>query len=121
MITFRMLLEQMDDQPPSPLMSSGEESRAMSVIRSGNDLRNDEETPFWNDFVNLCVNADGMSELFGVPPEQIRSWPDRIQEMLDKVQSHDAQSPSEQQNDTEVLPTGDNGAVTMNSDPHLGG
>lgn len=120
-VTFGLLLERMErDQQPSPLMDSGEETRAMSAIRSGNDLRtNDDDPSFWDDFINLCANADGMSQLLGVPVEKIQSWPDKIKEQLQNVQSHDAQSPAVK-DDVNMMPTGDTGAVTMNSDPDLG-
>lgn len=114
MISFLTLLEQMSQS--SPLMDSGEDSASMSIVRTGKQLRKDDETQFWDDFISLCSNADGLAELLEVSPQKIRSWPTKIKEVLDKLQTRTAEDPSEKQKD-ELLPTGETGAVTLNSDP----
>ena len=118
-LSFCQLWEQMQKaaQSGSPLMDSGEESRAISAVRAGANLRSEDETSFWDDFISLCANTDGMSELLGVPEDKIRGWPTRIKEQLSKLEKHDAENPA-QQNDTQVVPTGDNGAFT-NVDPQM--
>jgi hypothetical protein len=110
----------MEKSGTSPLMDSGEDGQVLNLVRSGKDLRKEDETSFWDDFISLCGNVQGMSDLFGVSPDKIRSWPGKIQEALDKLETHDAESPNVR-NDTDVMPTGDNGAVTVNVDPQLGG
>ncbi len=117
-----MLLEQMEKETtPSPLMTSGEETRAMSALRSGNDLRPKDETSFWEEFINLCANSDGMADLLEVTPDKVRRWSRKIRELLNQIQNHDAQDPAVK-DDVEMMPTGDTGAVTANanSDPVLG-
>lgn len=109
----------MEKSKTSPLMDSGEDGQVLNIVRAGKDLRKDEDTPFWDDFISLCSNARGMAELLGVAPDKVLTWPGKIQEALDKLESHDAESPNVK-TDTTVLPTGDTGAVTVNTDPQLG-
>lgn len=120
MVSFGELWESMDKSGTSPLMGSGEDGQTLSVVRSGKDLRKEDESSFWDDFISLCGNVQGMSDLLNVSPEKIRAWPNKIQDALDKLESHDAESPNVK-TDTEVVPTGDNGAFTGNVDPQLGG
>lgn len=115
-LSFRQLWENMEN---SPLMNSGEDSRALTAVRAGKDLRAEEDSPFWDDFITLCANRDGLAELLDVTPEKISTWPARIKEHLDKLLKHDAEDPTKPE-DTEQIPTGDNGAVTVNQDPYFG-
>lgn len=100
-------------------MGSGEASRAMQAVRAGKEMRKEDDSPFWDDFISLCANSDGLAELFDVSPEKVRSWPEKIRQQLEELEQHTAQSPSEKE-DKEMLPTGDTGAVTTNQDPYLG-
>ena len=102
-------------------MDSGEGSKADVAIRAGLDLRKDEEQSFWEDFMNLCSNSEGMAELLDVRPEQVSSWPEKIRKHLEDVEKHDAESPTNAE-DKEMLPTGSTGAVEIpdNMDPFLG-
>lgn len=100
-------------------MDSGDESRILTVLRAGKTLHKEGETLFWDEFITLCANREGMAELLGVAPEKVSSWPSKIREHLDELQKSDAQNPSEPE-DQEMIPTGDNGAVTTNVDPYLG-
>ena len=117
-ITFSELWEAMDN---SPLMDSGESNKADGIIRAGLDLRKDDEQSFWEDFMNLCGNSEGLAELLDVRPEQVSSWPEKIREHLDNIDHQDSESPTNAE-DREMLPTGDTGAVEMpdNMDPFLG-
>jgi hypothetical protein len=101
-------------------MDSGEEGRALSVIRTGLDMHDEGETSFWDEFISLCGNSDGMAELLGIGRDKITSWPSRVREMLEKAQRANSEDPS-QKDQTEMIPTGSNGAITMNADPNLGG
>jgi hypothetical protein len=122
MVSFAELWEQIEkNKGASPLMTSGEDGRALNVVRLGKDMRDEDQGSFWDDFISLCGNSDGLSELFGVSREKIASWPAKIQEMLDKLEQHNAESPTERE-DKEVVATGDTGAFTTNQDPtNLGG
>lgn len=118
MASFSELWDIMEQE--SPLMGTGLDSEALSVVRAGEDLRSEEESSFWDDFISLCSNSRGLSELLNVAPEKISNWPAKIQEMLEKLETHDAEDPSIQDDTTEI-PTGDNGAIAVtNMDPNLG-
>lgn len=120
MVSFAQLLEELDrNKANSPLMDSGEEDRAITIIKVGMDLHEDDKVSFWDEFISLCSNTSGLSELFGVSQEKVRSWPGRLRELIQKVEKRTAENPNEKP-DTEVIPTGDNGAFTTNSDPKIG-
>lgn len=96
----------------SPLMDSGEETRGMGVIRSGMALRGDDDGSFWEEFISLCSNADGLADLLGVKRESVTSWASRIREALENVRRHDQQSEEKPDEVEKMIPTGDNGAIT---------
>lgn len=116
MVSFRSLWEQMES---SPLMTSGDDSRALNAVRAGKNLHSDDDVPFWDEFITLCANRDGLAELLDISPEKISSWPSRIKEQLEKLQKSDVSNPKAEE-EKEVIPTGDNGAVVVNQDPYLG-
>ena len=117
-ISFAQMWEQIEKEKSlgSPLMTSGEPDRAMIVVRSGKDMHKEDQTPFWDEFISLCSNPDGLSALLDVPAGKIRNWPSRIKEMLDKFGQQNAVDPTHKDN-AEVIPTGLNGAITTNNDP----
>ena len=117
-LSFAQLWEVIEKQKArnSPLMSSGEDTRHLSTVRTGNEMHKDGQPNFWDEFISLCADSEGLGQLLGVNSEKVRSWPPRIQEALEKLEKHTAQDPSEKEK-TEVMPTGDNGAFTMNSYP----
>jgi hypothetical protein len=100
----------------SPLMDSGEESQAVQLVRAGEELRKEDESSFWDDFLSLLSNSEGFAELLGVTPEQIMAWPDKIRQIRERLEKDKNQKPSDDE-EKEVLPTGDNGAITTNQDP----
>lgn len=119
-LSFAQLWEQIEQAKSSPLMSSGEDSKSLTVLRTGNDFHEEGQTPFWDELISLCSNAEGLGDLLGVSPDKVRSWPSRIKGKLEKLEKQQAQNPAEKQ-DTEMIPTGSNGAFTTNTDPMLGG
>lgn len=119
-MSFAYLCHRMDEEKrQTPLMDSGEENKSIIVVRKGNQLRKEGERPFWDDFIDMCGDAQGLSTLLQVEPQKIMKWPSRIREMLEKLKQHDAENPGADDRD-EVIPTGDNGAFTVNQDPNLG-
>lgn len=113
MLTFLELLEKMtEDQEPSGfLMSSGEDTHAMRVIRTGLHLRNNKKAPnFWDDFLQVMGDPQGVSDLLGIKPQQVRTWQVRIKELIRHVEEADAQNPEGKEN-KQVIPTGNNGAI----------
>lgn len=108
-ISFATLWETIDRQNSSPLPSSGEEGRAAAVVRAGEALHGEGETSFWDEFVSLCRNSEGMASLLGVSGEQVRRWPAKIREISDRL----SYSRTEKEKKDEMLPTGSNGAVVF--------
>lgn len=109
-----MLCEVMDQQNAgsSPLMDSGEEGQAMQCIRAGLNLREEEDGPsFWEDFISICSNASSLAALLGVKEDVVSGWATKVREALDQAEKHDQQHGSEEEEE-EMVPTGDNGAVT---------
>lgn len=120
MVSFAQLWEIIDKEKAhgSPLMTSGEDQRQFNVVRTGKDMHKEGETPFWDEFISLCADADGLSQLLGISREKITSWPARIQETLEKLEKENAVD-SSQKEKQEMTPTGDNGAFTTNTDPSI--
>jgi hypothetical protein len=117
MLSFAELWEQMDSAQKSPLMDSGEETKATELIRAGEQLRKEDQPSFWDDFLSLLSNSEGFGELLKIGSDKVLSWPERIREARNKLEKSDSgkRNPEEE---TEVTPTGDNGAVTAsNQDP----
>lgn len=114
-VSFAELCEVLnrDKSRTSPLMDSGEETGAMQVVRSGLHLREEDDRSFWDDFVDLCANPDGLASLLGVNREIVSSWAGRIQDTLEAIDKHDQQAPETEDEEEKMLPTGDNGAVTV--------
>lgn len=117
-VSFATLWEHIDKEKArkSPLMNSGEDDRALIVVRVGKDMHEKGKTSFWDEFNSLCNNSEGMSQLLGVSAEKIRSWPAKIEEALSKLEKQTAMNPSEKDK-TALVPTGDNGAFVTNQDP----
>lgn len=108
------LMETNQDPMSGDLMGSGEETRAMKVVRAGMNLRESEDDmEFWNDFMQLCGDAEGMAELLGVKPAEVRRWTAKVRENISKVQEVNSTNPEGEDN-SKVMPTGDkDGAVTV--------
>lgn len=76
-------------------------TQAMQAIRTGLGV---SET-FWDNFLAVTNNTDGLAELLGVRPDQVAGWGARIRQNLDKVQNTDAVN--DEQPMTKVLDTGE--------------
>lgn len=111
------LMEMNQDPPEGGLMGCGEETRAMKVVRAGMNLRESEDDmEFWNDFMQLCSDSEGMAELLGVKSAEVKRWSASIRENIAKVQELNSTNP-EGENQSRVMPTGDkDGAVTVDKD-----
>lgn len=119
MISFFDLWERMDSA--TPLMDSGEDAKAMQVIRAGNSFHKKDERSFWEEFMELCSNSQGMADLLNVNSSLITNWSAKIQELLKQLDERD-QVQGNPDEEKKVMPTGDNGAITTpnNTDPNLG-
>lgn len=118
MISFAQLLEQLEKNQ-TPLMTSGEDGPILAVVKAGKEMRGDGEASFWDEFISLCSNSEGLADLFGVSKEKINSWPTRISEYLDKIEQSTGGTVGDRE-EKEIMPTGETGAFTTNQDPKLG-
>jgi hypothetical protein len=104
-----------EDDQDGPLLNSGEYSQAMDAIRSGMHLRKEDCGDFWDDFIQVCANADAMSELLGVPREKVTSWAGKIRELIEQVSKKDDTEAAEDKKNSKLVPTGND--PEMSADP----
>lgn len=69
------------DVPPD---ESGIESKSMHAIKTGLNIDGGD---FWNNFLEVLNNRDGMAELLEVRPDQISRWSSRIRELLSQTKN----------------------------------
>ena len=79
----------MQDDDAPPLDDSGIESKAMQVIRVGNNLRSKGDGSFWDDFIRVIGNSEGIAELLGVSSDIVSRWGPKVQEAMQKVERAD--------------------------------
>ena len=96
MSSFQRLWENIQAQKEK----SPHDDRAMSAIRTGIGVRED----FWDDFLLVVNNSEGLSQLLDVPVTRISGWHDKVKHALDKVRQADA-SPDPKDNG-KLLKTG---------------
>ena len=102
---FWKLLQTMKEEEEAALLDSGEESKAMRAVRTGIGLRNSkDDVSFWDDFISVCNDGEGLAELLDVPSEKVGSWASRVKEFVDKVNDADDQGAGEKQ--AKIVPTG---------------
>lgn len=58
------------------------ENKALSAIKTGKNIQED----FWEQFLLLLNNSDGLSELLDVPETKIITWRDKIQKAIKHVE-----------------------------------
>jgi hypothetical protein len=80
MFSFQRLWEQMEELDELPT-----DDKAMSAIRTGNGVSD----TFWNNFLQVINNSDGLSELLDVPVEKIIRWREKIKDSLEKIEKQD--------------------------------
>ena len=95
-MSFRKLWESIEDTR----MDQPIDDKAMSAIRTGIGIRD----TFWDDFLQLVNNADGLSDLLDVPEEKIIAWRHHITKNLNKVQDSDKSQDVQRKN--KILKTG---------------
>ena len=73
---------------------------AIGAIFTGINVVDD----FWDNFILVCNNKDGMAALLNVSPEKIASWPFMIQSYLEKAKDHKNPDSKEK---TKIISTGE--------------
>jgi hypothetical protein len=72
---------------------------AIGAIFTGINVADD----FWDNFILVCNNKEGLATLLKVSPEKIASWPPTIQQYLEKSKAH---ANPESKEKTHMLDTG---------------
>lgn len=70
MLTFREFRHSADD---------GDDERALNVVRKGIDLQRGGD--FWEDFLRLCGDSEGMAALLGVARDKVTGLSGRIERL----------------------------------------
>ena len=73
---------------------------AINAIFTGQNIADD----FWDNFILVCNNKDGLAALLGVTPEKVMSWPSSIQKH--KKESLNRDNP-EEKTKNQIINTGD--------------
>lgn len=102
-LSFSKLLENMQKDTEQT------ERHAKEAVRAGLNLRSADCGSFWDDFIQVCGNTQGMAELLGVPTHQISRWGSRIRDYVTKVNREE----TEQNKDGKavMISTGDDSAT----------
>ena len=104
MSSFQKLWENMQ----AGKQTSPQDDKAMSAIRTGIGIRDD----FWDDFLQVINNSEGLSELLDIPITKISGWHEKVKTCLDKVQKAD--SMPDPKDNGKLLKTGQSDDI----DPH---
>lgn len=104
MPSFQKLWENIQAEKEKP----PQDDRAMSAIRTGIGIREE----FWDDFLLVVNNSEGLSALLDIPAVKISGWHDKVKKVLEKVQQAD--SSPETKDNGKLLKTGHSDEL----DPH---
>lgn len=74
---------------------------AIGAIFTGINVAED----FWDNFILVCNNKEGLAALLNLSPEKVASWPPSIQEYLEKSKS---EKNPESKEKTQIMDTGTN-------------
>ena len=75
--------------------------KSVEAVRAGMNIRPD----FWDDFIQLCGNSDGLSELLDIPRHKISAWSSKIMAALDHIKQADDGDAAH--NKAQTIPTGE--------------
>ena len=76
-----------------------EDTKAMRAVRAGLHIRED----FWQDFMNVCNNAEAMAALLDVRVDQVTSWGAKVRHAMSLVNDADRRPTKDKK---KMLPTG---------------
>lgn len=74
MLTFREFRESEDDR---------DDERALEVVRKGINLQRGND--FWEDFLRLCGDSEGMAALLGVARDRVTGLSGRVERLRGMV------------------------------------
>lgn len=79
---------------------SRDEEKALDVVRKGINLQRSED--FWEDFLRLCGDSEGMAALLGVARDRVTGLSGRIERFRGMVGDEDSSSKKDK-----MIKTGD--------------
>lgn len=91
MFTFKEFRESLDEKS---------NEKVIEVVRKGMNL----SKYFWDDFLSLCSNSDGMSDLLGTSKDKITSLNEKINKIKNEIEKKDS---SETKKRDKIIKTGD--------------
>jgi hypothetical protein len=95
-ISFLKLWENMKQK-------DAEDTKAMQAIRMGNNISEN----FWEDFIRVCNNAEGLADLLDVRSDQVSGWSSKIKHNLEKIEKSDKFEKNDEKPKTSIIDTGD--------------
>lgn len=93
-ITFFSLMEHMSAADVQ------QNDATVEVVRSGMNLSPD----FWENFIQISGNSDGLAELLDVPKHKVAGWASKINDVLDRIREADDGEAAH--NKAKPIPTG---------------
>jgi hypothetical protein len=91
MRTFREYRESEDDR---------DEKKALDIVRKGMTLQRGND--FWEDFLRLCGDSEGMAALLGVARDKVTGLPGRVERLKATVGDSESKSKKDK-----MIKTGD--------------
>jgi len=98
--TDKKFTHTVDSDGDGPLLDSGEDSKAMELIRVGINL----DPNFWDHFMKISNNPEGLADLLNISTSDISNWSSRVGDALAKVKKTDGEDRR-----NKMLQTGDDG------------
>ena len=84
----------------TPLRSSGGDTKSLQTIRQGMDMHV-QQGGFWDAFLRVCNNIDGMAELMDIRPDQLSRLTSKVRDLVKRA----ADNPNGVEKKT-IIPTG---------------
>ncbi len=91
MLTFREFRDSADDR---------DDEKAVGVVRKGINLQRGND--FWEDFLRLCGDSEGMAALLGVARDRVTGLSGRIERFRGMVEDSESSSKKDK-----MIKTGD--------------
>ena len=77
---------------PGTATGDDDNGKALEAIRNGLNLLPD----FWDDFLKVVNNSDGLASLLGVDAGQVTQWGEKVSNALKKIKDTDANQPEDE-------------------------
>jgi hypothetical protein len=110
MASFQMLCEALlakDKQGPPKIAE--DDNKKIAAIKVGLNTRpsNKEGSTFWDDFIQVCGDAESLAHLLGVSKFMIAGWSSKVRKYLKMVQEEMAGEDAKKHKKHNMINTGD--------------